>query len=122
MSLLNGMLAFLLVALAVRTVFVRDAFPAVLAFIIYGLLLTLVWMLLRGVDVALTEAAIGGGLTVDCGCVAAARHRKRSTCRTAGTCLEMVCSRRVRNGDSRTRILRYAFAGYRTESRRCSGQ
>lgn len=63
MPLLNGMLAFLLVALAVRTVLVRDAFPAVLAFIVYGLLLTLVWVLLRGVDVALTEAAIGGGLT-----------------------------------------------------------
>jgi multisubunit Na+/H+ antiporter MnhB subunit len=32
-------------------------------FLAYGLLLTLAWVLLHGVDVALTEAAIGGGLT-----------------------------------------------------------
>jgi multisubunit Na+/H+ antiporter MnhB subunit len=35
----------------------------VAGFVAYGLLLTLVWLQLHGVDVALTEAAIGGGLT-----------------------------------------------------------
>ena len=34
-----------------------------MGFLAYGLLLTLAWVLLHGVDVALTEAAIGGGLT-----------------------------------------------------------
>ena len=36
---------------------------AVAGFVAYGLLLTLVWVRLAGIDVALTEAAIGGGLT-----------------------------------------------------------
>ena len=53
----------LLLALAVWTVVARDAFLAVAGFVAYGLLLSLVWVRLYGIDVALTEAAIGGGLT-----------------------------------------------------------
>ncbi len=63
MELLNLMLAALLLGLAVWTVISRGAFAAVAGFIAYGLLLTLVWVQLHGIDVALTEAAIGGGLT-----------------------------------------------------------
>ena len=62
-DLLNAGLAALIVALAIWTVVARDAFAAVVGFLCYGLLLTLVWVQLHGVDVALTEAAIGGGLT-----------------------------------------------------------
>jgi len=62
-DVLNVGLAALIVALAIWAVFARDAFAAVVGFIAYGLLLTLVWVQLQGVDVALTEAAIGGGLT-----------------------------------------------------------
>ena len=62
-ALAVGTLALLLVGLALWTVLARDAFAAVVAFLAYGLLLTLAWVLLHGVDVALTEAAIGGGLT-----------------------------------------------------------
>jgi multisubunit Na+/H+ antiporter MnhB subunit len=58
-----GMLALLLIGLAAWTVLARNAFAAVVGFLAYGLLLTLAWVLLYGVDVALTEAAIGGGLT-----------------------------------------------------------
>lgn len=53
----------LLLWLAVWTVVARDAFLAVAGFVVYGLLLSLVWVRLSGIDVALTEAAIGGGLT-----------------------------------------------------------
>ena len=53
----------LLLALAVWAVLVRDAFLAIAGFVAYGLLLSLVWVRLYGIDVALTEAAIGGGLT-----------------------------------------------------------
>ena len=45
------------------TIVAREAYAAVVGFIAYGLLLTLVWVQLHGIDVALTEAAIGGGLT-----------------------------------------------------------
>jgi multisubunit Na+/H+ antiporter MnhB subunit len=53
----------LLIGLALWAVLVRDAFLAVAGFVCYGLLLSLVWVWLQGIDVALTEAAIGGGLT-----------------------------------------------------------
>jgi len=60
---LNLVLAILILGLAVWTVVAREAPAAVVGFIVYGLLLTLVWLQLQGIDVALTEAAIGGGLT-----------------------------------------------------------
>jgi multisubunit Na+/H+ antiporter MnhB subunit len=62
-DVLNVVLAALILGLAVWTIVAREAYAAVVGFIAYGLLLTLVWVQLRGVDVALTEAAIGGGLT-----------------------------------------------------------
>jgi uncharacterized MnhB-related membrane protein len=55
--------ALLLLGLAIWTVVARDAFLAVAGYVAYGLLLALVWVRLHGIDVALTEAAIGGGLT-----------------------------------------------------------
>lgn len=55
-------LALLVLAIASWTIAVRDAFAAVIGFVVYGLLLALVWVRLAAVDVALTEAAIGGGL------------------------------------------------------------
>ncbi len=60
---LNLGLAALILGLAVWVVAARDAFAAVAGFLVYGLVLTLAWVQLQGVDVALTEAAIGGGLT-----------------------------------------------------------
>ncbi len=56
-------LSAVMVGLALWTVLAREAFAAVTGFLAYGLLLTLAWVVLRGVDVALTEGAIGGGLT-----------------------------------------------------------
>ena len=55
--------ALLILALAVYTTVARDTFAATVGFIAYGLLLTVAWVQLQGVDVALTESAIGGGLT-----------------------------------------------------------
>ena len=56
-------LAVLVVAVAAWTIAARDVFAAVVSFVAYGLLLALVWVRLAAPDVALTEAAIGGGLT-----------------------------------------------------------
>lgn len=50
-------------ALAVAVVLARRVFIAVSLFVAYGLLLTLAWVRLGSADVALTEAAIGAGLT-----------------------------------------------------------
>jgi multisubunit Na+/H+ antiporter MnhB subunit len=62
-ALVSGVVVLLLLWLALWTVVARDAFLAVAGFVVYGLLLSLVWVRLAGIDVALTEAAIGGGLT-----------------------------------------------------------
>jgi multisubunit Na+/H+ antiporter MnhB subunit len=55
-------LALLILGLAVWAIVARDTFAAVVGFVAYGLLLTLIWVRLHAVDVALTEGAIGGGL------------------------------------------------------------
>ncbi len=62
-EVVNGVVVLLLLALALWTVVAREAFLAIAGFVAYGLLLSLVWVRLYGIDVALTEAAIGGGLT-----------------------------------------------------------
>jgi multisubunit Na+/H+ antiporter MnhB subunit len=69
-------LVLLVLALALWTVSARDTFAAVAGFVPYGLLLTLAWLALSAVDVALTEAAIGAGLTGALLIGAAARLRK----------------------------------------------
>jgi multisubunit Na+/H+ antiporter MnhB subunit len=56
-------LVLLLVTIAAWTVATRRTFAAVEGFVAYGLLLSIAWVALSAIDVALTEAAIGGGLT-----------------------------------------------------------
>lgn len=72
----NAALALFVLALAVWTIATRDTFAAVVGFVAYGLLLTLAWVQLQGVDVALIEGAIGGGLTGAMLVRAAARLRR----------------------------------------------
>ncbi len=56
-------LLIILLGLAIITAFARPAFVAVAAYMAYGLVMALAWVRLAAVDVALTEAAIGSGLT-----------------------------------------------------------
>jgi len=66
MSILQALdigLAALVLAVAGWTIAAREAFAAVVGYVAYGLLLSLVWVRLFAVDVALTEAAIGSGVT-----------------------------------------------------------
>ena len=56
-------LAVLVLALASWTIFAKDDYAAIVGFVTYGLLLSLVWVSLSSHDIALTEAAIGGGVT-----------------------------------------------------------
>lgn len=76
-------LALLVLAVAGWTIAVRDTFAAVIGFVAYGLLLALVWVRLAAPDVALTEAAIGSGLTGLLLLGAAARLRAIETPSTA---------------------------------------
>ena len=56
-------LVVLILGIGTSTIAARDAFAAVIGFVVYGLLLSIAWVRLSAVDVALTEAAIGGGMT-----------------------------------------------------------
>jgi multisubunit Na+/H+ antiporter MnhB subunit len=72
-------LVALLLAVATWCIAARQAFTAVVAFVVYGFLMAIVWVELSAVDVALTEAAIGSGLTGTLLLVAAARLRRAET-------------------------------------------
>ena len=56
-------LTFLVLGVAAWTIAARETFAAVVGFVAYGLLLALIWVRLAAPDVALTEAALGSGLT-----------------------------------------------------------
>jgi multisubunit Na+/H+ antiporter MnhB subunit len=82
MSVLQALdvgLGFLIFAVAAWTVFAPGAFAATVGYVVYGLLLSLVWIRLFAVDVALTEAAIGSGVTGVLLISAAARLRGAET-------------------------------------------
>lgn len=61
--LLDVPLALVAVAAALRAVGGGDGFARVVAFMAYGVLLGLAWVRLAAVDVALTEVAVGSGIT-----------------------------------------------------------
>ena len=63
LQILDVGLALLVLAVAVWTIAAREIFGAVVGYVAYGLLLSLVWIRLFAPDVALTEAAIGSGVT-----------------------------------------------------------
>ena len=56
-------LAAIVLGLAAWTIAAREVFSAVVGYVAYGLLLAIVWVRLYAPDVALTEAAIGSGVT-----------------------------------------------------------
>jgi multisubunit Na+/H+ antiporter MnhB subunit len=60
---LDVAIAVLVAAAAYWTILAPASFAAIVGFVSFGLLLTLAWVRLYAIDVALTEAAIGSGLT-----------------------------------------------------------
>ena len=63
LSVLDVGLGAIVLGVAAWTVLTRDTFAAVVGFVVYGLLVSIVWVRLYAPDVALTEAAIGSGVT-----------------------------------------------------------
>jgi multisubunit Na+/H+ antiporter MnhB subunit len=61
--LFDALVAVLVLAAAAHVVLSPGTRPKVIAFIVLGVLLALAWVRLDAVDVALTEAAVGGGAT-----------------------------------------------------------
>lgn len=56
-------LVLLTLALAGWIIGARDTFAAVVGFVAYGIILALIWVRLHALDIALTEVALGSGLT-----------------------------------------------------------
>jgi uncharacterized MnhB-related membrane protein len=69
----------MILLLAWRVVFTTDLFRAALTFFAFGLLVSLAWVRLQAVDVALAEAAIGAGLTGALFLAALSRLRRSRT-------------------------------------------
>jgi len=59
----DALLAATVLAVALWTIVTRETFAAVVGFVAFGLLVALVWVRLAAPDVAMVEAAIGGGVT-----------------------------------------------------------
>ncbi len=60
---LNLTFLALLVVTALLAVFARDLLAAVIIFSVYSLIMALMWQRLQAPDLALTEAAVGAGVT-----------------------------------------------------------
>ncbi|SFI07935.1 Uncharacterized MnhB-related membrane protein [Tindallia magadiensis] len=63
MQLLNVILIVFLIACAIAVEKTRDLLSAVIIFASYSLIMAVLWLFLRSPDVAMTEAAIGAGVT-----------------------------------------------------------
>jgi multisubunit Na+/H+ antiporter MnhB subunit len=63
LPLLDVVLATLVIGVAIFTITARELFASVVGYVAYGLLLAFVWIRLYAPDVALTEAAVGSGVT-----------------------------------------------------------
>ncbi len=60
---LNLALIVLLLTTAILAVTARDLLAAVIIFSVYSLIMALMWQRLQAPDLALTEAAVGAGVT-----------------------------------------------------------
>ncbi len=64
---MNGLFAVIvlgfLIVCAVATCLTRNLLASVIIYMAYSLLMSTVWMLLQSPDLAITEAAVGAGVT-----------------------------------------------------------
>lgn len=72
----DGLLCLTLLFVAWRLIAAEDLFRAIMLFFAFGLLVSVAWVRLGAVDVALAEATIGAGLTGALFLAALSRLRK----------------------------------------------
>ncbi|MCA9659179.1 MAG: DUF4040 domain-containing protein, partial [Myxococcales bacterium] len=61
--LVDGVLLFLVTICAVAIIEVRSLYAVAMLTSVYSLLMALVWTNMHSMDVAFTEAAVGGGIS-----------------------------------------------------------
>lgn len=74
---LNVTFIILLVVTAILAVYSRDLLAAVIVFSAYSLIMALMWQRLQAPDLALTEAAVGAGITTVLFVVAIFKTRRK---------------------------------------------
>ena len=60
---IEALLLVFLVAAAIAACTMKNILGSVIVFISYGLVMSLVWLLLQSPDLAITEAAVGAGIS-----------------------------------------------------------
>lgn len=63
MTIFEGILFLFLIVCAVSVSFSRDLLSSIIIFMSYSLIMSIVWILLESPDLAITEAAVGAGVT-----------------------------------------------------------
>jgi energy-converting hydrogenase B subunit D len=63
MVILNAIIIIFLIVCAIAVEKTKDLLSAVIIFSAYSLLMSVLWLILKTPDVALTEAVIGAGVT-----------------------------------------------------------
>ncbi len=63
MEIFQIMLLTVLIACAIAVSFTKNLLTAIIIFMSYSLVMSILWILLESPDLAITEAAVGGGVT-----------------------------------------------------------
>ena len=63
MLIFESILLIFLVACAISVSFCRNLLSSILIFMSYSLVMSIIWILLESPDLAITEAAVGAGVT-----------------------------------------------------------
>ena len=63
MKIFEIVLPCCLIACAVSVCFVKDLLASIIVFMSYSLIMAVIWVLLQSPDLAITEAAVGAGVT-----------------------------------------------------------
>lgn len=63
MRLFEGILLLCLIGCAVAVAFAKDLLSSIIIFMSYSLIMCVIWVLLQSPDLAITEAAVGAGVT-----------------------------------------------------------
>lgn len=63
MEWFNGIILVVMIIGAIAASAIRNLMAAVILFMVYGLMMSLIWQQLNAPDLAITEAAVGAGVT-----------------------------------------------------------
>ena len=63
MKLFESVLLLSMIVCAMSVAFTKDLLTSIIIFMSYSLIMCIIWMILQSPDLAITEAAVGAGVT-----------------------------------------------------------